>query len=203
MEKCAYGKDIYVRMRRMTRKTSAYLDDFDCGNPTLNSYIAADQHDVSTVSYLFIDDGQDAVISYVSIACAGVIVLSGKDEELVEEHPYLRDTPVFDELTTLSMMEIKIFAADEKYQHVKMHKESKKHDTLGSRILRQTLFMLKNISSRHIGSKGVLLYSVPDKENFYARHGFGRFPYEMRRNAGYFEDCVPMIMLWPWAKEES
>ncbi|MCL2811818.1 MAG: hypothetical protein FWD25_08015 [Clostridia bacterium] len=182
-----HAEDIYVRMCRLTPKIAAYIDDFDCGNQNLNQYVAADRHDASTVGYLFLDDKRDNVISYASVACAGVMIRGDIPGE----------TFVDNENTTLSAMEIKIFATAKQYQHMKMHETSTKEDTLSSRIFRQTLFVLRNISVRHIGSKGVVVYSVPKAVSFYERHGFFRFSNEMTRNAECFlAGCVPMIMPW-------
>jgi len=188
-----YAEDIYVRRCQLTSKTSAYINDFDCGDLNLNEYAAADRHDASTVGYLFLDDERDSLISYVSVACAGVMIRGDIPRETFADN----------ENTILSAMEIKIFATAKRYQHMRMHELSPKNDTLSSRIFRQMLYLLMNISTRHIGSRGAVLYSVPDAESFYARHGFARFSNEMTRNAeAFLSNCVPMIKLWPWAKRE-
>lgn len=174
-----YGKDIKIRKELLTDKTEHYTKGFICENDAVDhfiKYIAT--NDDSTVTYLYIDTEEDMLVAFVTIVCSAVFLTLSEDEQ---------------ESTIIPSVEIKYFAVNNPYKHMRYEKNSPY--TLSHEILIDSILHIRNISHTTIGAKQIILYSVPRAINFYTRCRFEEFREDMYGDLGYFVDgCTPMYL---------
>ena len=181
-----YGKDVNISILKCTEETAHYtahyIEAFHCGNRNLDSLIRDDSVFGNTVAYLFIDKDNDRLVAYCSLSCSGIMTVADDAEP-----------DIVDPRTIIPSIEIKFFAVDCEYRSLKMEETSKRYDTLSASIFQYCIYIAYKISTENIGAKALLLYSVPEAQNFYKRGGFQMFTEEMSRdNARFVKGCIPM-----------
>ena len=83
-------------------------------------------------------------------------------EELEEDDRVVCGIPV---------IQLKMFAVDEKYQDIFYLYEGEDLP-IAAWVLRSIIQQITNIIENTVGSKAILLYSVPEAEDFYLKNGF-------------------------------
>lgn len=102
-----YGSEVNLSDPvRMTEEQKTIVQDFNCGNEVINSYLkekACD--DPQTVTFIVKDKSNNKVICYYSLSCSGLVLDHGTGNKI----------------TIYPAVEIKMFAIDENYQHIPYH----------------------------------------------------------------------------------
>jgi len=176
------GKDIPIRTTLLDVNTNEYVASFDCSNEGINFYLRNNAvHDVSSVTHLFIDERNNHVVAFATLAATGITIEKGfqDDEEM--------------STTLIPAYEIKYFAVDKSYQHMRYCEEEK--ETLSYFILSHIISYIEDIAGVGIGALQIVLYSVMKATHFYQRSGFRGFNNNMRGDQGYnVENCIPMYL---------
>lgn len=151
---------------------------FNCGNEYIDQYYRDNKifSDNDAVTYCFwADEQKSELVGIASLSCSGIIIKS---------HDQFNITPA---------IEIKIFAVDERYQHVKFPDDDTT-EKWSDYCLFYLLLAIDNIRS-WCGASHVVLYSVKSAVNFYSRHGFQRFQQLMAQPSNYeIAECIPMFL---------
>ena len=173
-----YGKDYPISVQVLDESNRRYVEDFFCDNSAIDNYfrrLAVD--DKQAVTYIFIDEMNDAIIACVTLACSAIFLKEAKKQFS----------------TIVSAMEIQYFAVDEEYKHIKYEEGSS--FTLSYYILVYMLDLMKELSHTSIGAAKIILYSVPEAINFYKKCRFSEFGEGMLGDKGEFvEGCLPMYL---------
>ena len=173
-----YGEEYSIDLQILTKENSRYVDDFHCGNLSIDSYFREEASaDRTSVTYLFIDTDADRLMACVTIACSAIFTDNSPN-------------PQFS--TILSAMEVKYLATDERYQHIPYFKDAPS-PSLSDCMFDYMLSQMETISHTKIGASKIVLYAVPEAIRFYKRHGFVEFGDTMYGDEGYYlEGCEPM-----------
>lgn len=177
-----YGMDYSIDFRKVRSEDIERLQSFDCGNPSINSFVKHECLDThKSVTYLFIDEDTENIIGFCSICCSGILLKDGKNKVIT--------------YSNLPAVEIDFFAVDETYRNIPLEKNSKKHETLSRALFSFLIKYIESITNRFIGATYISLYSVPQAISFYKRCGFSEFePYMQRDKKRYIEQCTPMFL---------
>lgn len=175
-----YGEEINLSDRiRMTEDLKELTQHFDCGNEIMNKYLNEKSFDDSKATTFIIKNNDDnTVICYYSLSCSGLVI----------------NTNGGDLFTMYPAVEIKMFAVDEKYQHIPYYNEP---DTcsLSDMLLYDVISHINDFTENECGADKIILYSVPKAESFYSRNMFSRFEDFMKPASDWFTaECVPMFM---------
>lgn len=170
-----YGQQIPVRVEVLTEENRKFCKHFFCGNPSIDSYFRCEALDDATaVTYLIIDDDQQKLLAAMTVACSAIFL--SKRQQLS---------------TLLSAMEVVYFAVDVNYQGLRYRPGDGR--SLSHYLFSYLIEMLRGISRNSVGAAKIVLYSVPEAENFYGRLGFVPFQSSMYGDRGTFvRGCVPM-----------
>lgn len=97
-----YGNQIAIELPvKVGKENNAYIQSFNCGNEVMNEYLKYQaEDDAQAVTFILIDQTARAIIGYYSLSCSGFIVES------------------MGHFTIYPAVEIKMFAIDERYQHL-------------------------------------------------------------------------------------
>lgn len=89
-----------------------------------------------------------------------------------------------------------MFAIDEKYQYMKYSDDVYEDNlNLSDMLFAEVISFIYDFTDNFCGADEVILYSVPDAENFYLRNGFKRFENFMLESSELFTDgCIPIYM---------
>ena len=170
-----YGQEIPVRVEVLSHANERMTRYFFCGNPAIDEYFrnfAAD--DATAVTYLIIDENNNKLLAALTIACSAIF-LSKKQQFS----------------TLMSAIEVVYFAVDVDYQGMRYRPGDER--SLSHYLFSYLIEMLRDISRTSVGAAKIVLYSVPEAENFYARLGFVPFQSSMYGDRGIFvRGCVPM-----------
>lgn len=155
-----HGKDILYNILRFTDKDISLVQDFNCGNEVINDYLKEEAcNDTKATTFIIVNNDNNQIIAYYSLNCSGFVIDNGNN------------------FTIYPAVEIKMFAIDEKYQHIP-YSTNREDGNLSDTLL-----------------DNVILYSVPSAENFYRRNGFKRFENFMLQSTSLFLDgCIPMYL---------
>lgn len=95
-----------------------------------------------------------------------------------------------------SAIEIKYFAVDKRYRHLRYSDAAPEtRITLSSNLFRYLVDHILDIAEKHIGAEYIVLYSVPKAKTFYERNMFHSFDQSMFGNSDpYLDGCIPMYM---------
>lgn len=155
---------------------------FHCGNSYIDSYFQKKQilTDDGAVTYCFwTDESKQELVGIASLSCSGIIVRSCE---------HFNITPA---------IEIKIFAVDERYQHVKFpgsDETSKRFRNWSDYCLLYLMEIVDDIRAA-CGASHLVLYSVKDAVHFYRRHLFEPFAALMTQPSNYVaKGCTPMFL---------
>ena len=175
MARAEYGCQIPVRIEVLTEANARLTRNFYCGNPAIDDYFRQDAlDDSSAVTYLVVDDESDQLLAALSISCSAIFL--SKKAQLS---------------TLLSAMEVVYFAVDVTYQGLRYRPGD--NASLSYYLFNYLIEMMRRISREHVGAAKIVLYSVPEAENFYKKIGFKRFVGSMYGDLGTFvRGCVPM-----------
>lgn len=151
---------------------------FNCGNEFIDKYYQENKifSDNDAVTYCFwSDEGKQDLVGIASLSCSGIIIKS---------HEQFNITPA---------IEIKIFAVDERFQHVKFPDDDTT-ENWSDYCAFYLMEIIDNICS-YCGASHIVLYSVPAAVKFYTRHHFHKFESLMAQPSNlYIDECIPMFM---------
>ncbi len=178
-----YGSDFDITFRRITKADSDMLNDFDCGNVSINEFIREESLGTrKDVTYIFLDEERNNIIAFCSISCNGISIEAIDNEECFT--------------TNYPAVEIDFFAVDERYRSIKFDKNSTRYNTLSNVLFSFMIKYISDITSTYIGATHICLYSVPKAKNFYKRCGFKEFePYMNRDETPFLDGCIPMFIV--------
>ena len=170
-----YGQQIPVRVEVLTEENRKFCKDFFCGNPAIDDYFRFEAlDDASAVTYLIIDDDRQKLLAALTVSCSAIFL--SKRQQLS---------------TLLSAMEVVYFAVDVNYQGMRYRPGDGR--SMSHYLFSYLIEMLRGISRNNVGAAKIVLYSVPEAENFYRRLGFVPFQISMYGDRGtYVRGCVPM-----------
>lgn len=170
-----YGNKIPVRVEVLSPENQKFCRLFCCGNSSIDNYFRGEALDDATaVTYLIIDDNQQKLLAAMTVACSAIFLSKKKQFS-----------------TLLSAMEVVYFAVDMDYQGLRYRPGDER--SLSHYLFSYLIEMLRDISRTSVGAAKIVLYSVPEAENFYARLGFVPFHSSMYGDRGIFvRGCVPM-----------
>lgn len=154
-----YGNQIAIELPvKVGKENNAYIQSFNCGNEVMNEYLKYQaEDDAQAVTFILIDQTARAIIGYYSLSCSGFIVES------------------MGHFTIYPAVEIKMFAIDERYQHLPYSAE-KEDGTFSDYIFRFVISKIYEFTEEICGADKVILYAVPKAKNFYEKNGFTVFP---------------------------
>ena len=174
-----YGQEIKKSSLRLTIEEKESVQSFNCGNEVINDYLknkACD--DTQAVTFIVKDMDSSEVICYYSLSCSGLIL----------EHGHAN------KITVYPAVEIKMFAIDEKYQHLP-YSEDADEGNLSDMLFSDVISYIYDFTDNQCGADKIILYSVPDARSFYIRNGFCEFREFMKPSESWFtDDCEPMYM---------
>ncbi|MBR6836695.1 MAG: hypothetical protein IKM72_11940 [Oscillospiraceae bacterium] len=175
-----YGEDINLSDRvRITEDNKELTLGFDCGNETMNKYLKEKSYeDTKATTFIIKNNDDNTVICYYSLCCSG-LVINTNDGNLFSMYP---------------AVEIKMFAVDEKYQHIPYYNEP---DTcsLSDMLFYDVIGHINEFTENECAADKIILYAVPKAESFYSRNMFKKFEEYMKPASSWFTDeCIPMFM---------
>ena len=170
-----YGQQIPVRVEVLSEENRKFCRNFYCGNSSIDTYFRCEALDDATaVTYLIIDDDQQKLLAAMTVSCSAIF-LSKKQQFS----------------TLLSALEVVYFAVDVSYQGMRYRPGDSR--SMSHYLFSYLIEMLRDISRTSVGAAKIVLYSVPEAENFYMRLGFVPFQSSMYGDRGTFvRGCVPM-----------
>ena len=179
-----FGKNVHMKFCQCDETMSHYIYRFDCGDDDFNELVRKDWESQETVKYLFIDIELNTMIAYLSLACSGIMSVIDSDTERSWYE---------NELSVISAVEIKYFAVNSDYRHLKFKEDSGRYDTLSARIFEYCLKKIECITSTVVGAETMVLYAVPKAKTFYKQNGFKEFESWMTASAIYaLKNCISM-----------
>lgn len=152
---------------------------FSCGQPYIDRYFETDMfRDTSAVPYCFwTDDSKQELVGIAALSCSGIIIKSA------------------DQFNITPAIEVKIFAVDEKYQHIKFPQADEDNGHWSDYCWNYLLSQIYTISDEICGAEHVVLYSVPEAVSFYKRHSLQSFTELMTMPSNYpVSGCTPMFL---------
>ena len=181
-----FADDVQIDVLDISEVSPELLSEFCCEKPALDEFIHEEAVNSSAKTYLFVDIVTNVVVAYTSIACSA-IMYAVEDNESVMLAP--------ERFSLASAIEIKYFAVDKRYKHLKYSDAPESKNTLSSNLFRYIVRHIQDIAYEHVGAEYIVLYSVPEAESFYKRNWFHSFESDMVGNADPFlEGCKPMYM---------
>lgn len=181
-----FGCDVKLCIEKMTLSATDLINRFDCGNENINYLIREDSSEPHTVTYMYIDEAEQSLVAYVSIACSGILVDNSEFDGC--------DVAITPESSIMPAIEIEYYAIDLAYQSLQFEKDSDPRMTLSYYIFMDMLERISDISLNVVGARAVVLYAVPDAVHFYEKCGLRRLQSGMSgRTDGFVEDCIPMF----------
>lgn len=172
-----YGKDINNEPILLTKDYITLVQKFNCGNEVINNYLKNNAYnDSKATTFIVLDTKLNEIICYYSLNCSGFVIDNGNN------------------FTIYPAVEIKMFAIDEKYQHMP-YSESIEDGNLSDMLFSEVIGFIYSFTDNFCGADKVILYSVPEAESFYIRNGFKRFESFMLQSTSLFLDgCIPMYL---------
>ena len=177
-----YGCDYSMSFHRVNTKDTDLLSKFKCEYPAISDFIQNQSvESKEDVSYVFVDDDSNTIMSFCAIRCTGISVTN-------------TDNKGQKYLTSIPSVEIDYFAVDEEYRSLRWDETSNKYETLSKGFFLYMLDYITRISSEFVGATHICLYAVPKAVSFYKRCGFECFEEYMNPDeVPFLEDCVPMF----------
>jgi hypothetical protein len=173
-----YGYDLDCKLVPLTNKNLCLTKRFSCGNEAIDYYLKnVKLDDYRTKTYLFTNLIHSRLFGYATICCSA-----------------LSTSPNILQRISFPAIEIKYFALDKCVQHLS-YDSNDCCFRLSDYLFGETLRKCKRIRKESIGAQFVILYSVPEAQNFYRRHLFREFEAYMERDDYKFiEGCIPMFL---------
>lgn len=176
-----YGIEYDITFRRVGENDVRALNDFDCGNESINEFIRNCVETKKDVTYLFVDNENDGIIGFCSICCNGISINATDGVNKFN--------------TNFPAVEIDFFAIDERYKSKPFDEESSRHETLSNALFLYMIGHINDVVISHVGATHLCLYAVPQAVSFYKRCGFNEFEEYMNPDeAPFTKDCIPMFM---------
>ena len=123
-----YGKEFSISIYVLSKDTYNLIENFVCGNSSIDYYFRNEAlTDDSAVTYMFVDDDENCLISCMTIACSAIFIQG------YEEIPFS---------TVISAMEVKYWATNVCYQHIPYSAESRSYRVIKS--VRPKLFSMQS-----------------------------------------------------------
>lgn len=174
-----YGNEIKLsKPIKMSEELKINVQGFNCGNEIIDDYLKNRSFsDPQTVTFIIIDEDSNSVVCYYSLSCSGIVISHGTGGKI----------------TIFPAVEIKMFAIDEEYQHIKYSEEDDVN--LSDELFWLVIGEIYDFTDNRCGSDKIILYSVPKAESFYTRNSFKRFNNLFIPSSSLFIDgCIPMYM---------
>jgi len=176
-----YGEDIKWELELLAHKHRDMLCAFSCGNKEeldgVNDFIrnkALGAHDCT--SFVLVNTETEDIIAIYSLCCSGIMLGTG---------------PV----NLIPAVELKMFALNEKYQHLPYAKDPSEGN-LSDSIFSFIASQVEDFTEKQCGAEHIVLYSLPSAKNFYLRNGCRTFTELMQPNGDMFlEGCIPMFFI--------
>lgn len=180
-----FGAEIPITFKVLEESCAKFISNFDCNdNPYIQNFIRARALEDCAVTYLFIDRRCQQTIAFASVVCSGIMVPTDTGEQSC----FLEN-----EYEIIPAMEVKCFAVNKAYRHIRYTSSSTLEDTLSAYIFNYVLVELSRVAAFHIGTEKIILYAVPRAKSFYYRRGFKPFEQNMTGTAERsLQACHPM-----------
>lgn len=179
MNSVKYGCEIDLTVEALESKHKKYLKEFNCGKESLDKYFKNDAlNDVDATTHIFIDKKAKKAIALVSLSCSGIMVNSSN------------------KFYIYPAVEIKVFALNEEYKHLKYSNEKNDNEKLSDKIFNYIVYkLIDDFTNDYCGACRIVLYSLPEAVSFYKdRHHFKDFTcYMVPNDERYLEGCVPLF----------
>ena len=172
-----YGENIKLSVSKLlAEEDKAIVQSFDCGNEVINSYLKKYAYqDPQSATFVIYDLEKNFVVSYYSLSCSGFVLN-------LNSH-----------ITIYPAVEIKMFAVDDNYKHVLFSPDDK--FTLSDYIFSNVIAKIYDFTEKTCGADKIILYAVPQAENFYIKNGFTRFQdFMLQSESKFLDGCIPMYM---------
>lgn len=86
-----------------------------------------------------------------------------------------------------------MFAMDENYKHMLFSPEEP--FTLSDYIFSNVIAKIYDFTENTCGADKIILYAVPQAENFYLKNGFTRFQdFMLHSESRFLDGCIPLYM---------
>jgi hypothetical protein len=188
------GEDIDYEIRLISDLTNrCAVEDFWCGNDYISKYLQIKAFDdPCNVTYVVLEKTtehkKDVVLGFFTLCCSGIYCNN------TESAPEKKDDS--GESVTLSAIKCDYFAIRKDLHGLPYTAESKRAKfNFGDWIFYELIRKCIEIGRKYVGAQYLILYSVPDKVQFYRRNRLQEFkPYMFRDNTYAISDCVPMFM---------
>lgn len=163
----------------VTEEMKESIQDFDCGNEALNSYLKEKSYnDPRAVTFVIKDKDSDKIVCYYTLNCTALVINPTEKSDIV----------------LCPSVEIKMFAVDENYQHI-AYSQDPDDGSLSDLLLADAISRIYDFTENQCGADKITLHAVPKAVNFYAKNGFRLFEDYMIPVLDWFtEGCIPMYM---------
>lgn len=184
-----YGEDIEYSIGVLEYSDKSDIQEFDCGNEIINSYIRAE---IFGETELLLTDGlhfkvcisgTNKIIGFFSLASSGIVHKMDN---------YLHMIPA---------IKIDVFAIDKNYQKIHFNKESKQsinngeHYYFSDQILMEVVRHCREIDTKFALVDYIVLYAAKNAVHFYERNFFGSLePYMLNEQNMEINSNIPMCM---------
>lgn len=175
----ARGDNIEIEFKILGVKDKELVKGFRCDNPWIDKFVNKHSYkDKETVTYAAIDKKLSKIISILTIECTGIYTVHSSKSKRSN--------------SMISAFGIKYFGVDIRYQSIP-YSDNEQDKTLSHQLFNKWMSTLIMLSRTTIGAKKIVLYSVPEAENFYKRFGFINFKsYMAIDNEHSLRGCVPL-----------
>lgn len=171
-----------IKIEKLTYDNLILTKGFSCGNLDFDFFLqeeAIDDYKVSTYLILY----HDNLLGFFALSANGIYIEDDDNDEI----NYIS-----------SAIEISYFALENKFHHISYNEEEEKKGTkfyLSDVLISKVLEFISNYIIDIIGAQFIILYSVPEAENLYARNEFKNFESYMKKsNKPYLRECIPMYI---------
>ena len=168
-----YGKNVKLSVSKLlAEEDKVIVQSFDCGNEVINSYLKEYAYqDPQSATFVIYDLEKNFVVSYYSLSCSGFVLN-------LNSH-----------ITIYPAVEIKMFAVDDNYKHVLFSPDDK--FTLSDYIFSNVIAKIYDFTEKTCGADKIILYAVPQAENFYIKNGFTRFQdFMLQSESKFLDGCI-------------
>lgn len=182
-----FADEVQIDVLDLSEIDPEVLSAFSCGTEGLDQFLQERAQNDSAKTFLFVDVDRNRIVAYTSLSCSA-IMYAVEDDDAIMFAP--------ERFSLVPAIEIKYFAVDKTYQHLRYEDDAPNSRlTLSCHLFRYIVDHIRDIAQNQVGAEYIVLYSVPKAIHFYERNLFNRFKGEMVGNADpYLMGCQPMYM---------
>lgn len=168
-----------IKYENNFKKNNYYkIAQFNCGNDDINTLFKKKLDKLHTITYLFMDNDKDKIISFVSF-CASSIQMKDKRG-----------------LLSLPAVELKLFGIDKEYQHKKLilNEIELKYSEF---VFQWLIAYIQNVVKPVLSIEYLILHSVPNENTlkFYEKMGMQYLSSNQNvHNSDFSYGCIPMYL---------